>query len=183
MGSLTGLHLRRRPVDRVDLGPGANTAEEVVGWSPVGLEEPVPLGVADDLLVPFERLVAAEVAAHDQAAAPPQRGEVPGSDGAGLDVGVVDDRPGGGPGRLVGGDLLQARPHPGFHHPEYLAHGPSRCLDPGAQGALDLADGGGQVVRHGFPVRQFRPAAAGAPDGARVMTVPLIRTPYWIVIL
>jgi len=30
-----------------------------------------------------------------------------------------------------------------------------------AQGALDLADGGGQVVRYGFPVRQFRAGGRG----------------------
>jgi hypothetical protein len=50
--ALAGLHLRRRPVDRVDLGPGADAGEEVVGRPPVGLEEPVPLDVVEHLPIP-----------------------------------------------------------------------------------------------------------------------------------
>ena len=103
---LAGLHLGRRPVDRVDLGPGADAAEEVVAWAAVVLEELVALDVVDDVAIPAQGLLAVEVAAHDEAAAPAQQRERLRGYRAGLDVGVVDD----GPDRLAafprGGDLV-----------------------------------------------------------------------------
>ena len=99
---LPGLHLGARPVDRVDLRLATSPrpgAEEVVGRSGVVLEEVVGLDVVDDVAVPLLGLGAVEVTADHRAAAALQQREGLGADRAGLDVGVVDDRP----------DLLAAR--------------------------------------------------------------------------
>jgi hypothetical protein len=50
--ALAGLHLRRRPVDRGDLGLGTDGPEEVVAGPPVALEEPVALDVVVALADP-----------------------------------------------------------------------------------------------------------------------------------
>src|SRR5262249_29378690 len=89
--TLPGLHLGGRPVDGVDLGPGADAAEEVIAGTAVALEEPVAFDVVDDAAVPAQSLFPVEVPPHDQAAAPTQAVLCPGRDGPGLDVRVVDD--------------------------------------------------------------------------------------------
>jgi len=68
----------------------------------------VRLHVVDDVGVPLLGLGAVEVTADDGAAAPLQQGQGVGADGAGRDVGVVDDRPdllATSLGRLDVGDL------------------------------------------------------------------------------
>ena len=91
--ALPGLHLGRRPVDRVDLGPGAHAAEEVIAGPAVTLEEPVALDVVDDAAVPAQRLVPVEVPAHDQAPAAAQQGPSRLRHRSGLDIAVIDDGP------------------------------------------------------------------------------------------
>src|SRR5262249_36763119 len=91
--TLPGLHLGGRPVDGVDLGPGADAAEEVIAGTAVALEEPVAFDVVDDAAVPAQSLFPVEVPPHDQAAAPTQPVLRSGRDGPGLDVRVVDDGP------------------------------------------------------------------------------------------
>src|SRR5450756_637903 len=114
-------------------------------------------------VIDYGDIEAGTVTAEDRAA-PAQRGAILSRHGACLDVAVVDDRPDRGTARLVGGDLLDAGPHPGLHDAEHLAHRPARRLDPGAQRGLDLADGGGEVIRGGLPVRQFRHRSSFGED-------------------
>jgi hypothetical protein len=151
---LAGLHLGRRPVDRVDLGLGADGAEEVVGRAPVVLEELVALDVADDVAIPARGLLPVEVPAHDEAAPPAQPRQCRGGHRAGLDVGVVDD----GPDRLApfprGGDLVDLGLDLPFDDGEDLLDGAARRGDAGAQRRLDLPDRGGQVRGRLLPVRQ-----------------------------
>jgi hypothetical protein len=152
--ALAGLHLRGRPVDGVDLGLGADAAEEVVARPAVVLEEPVALDVVDDLAVPGQRLLAREVAAHDEAAAAVEQRERLVRDGARGDVGVVDDRP----HRLATLLLRHDLGHPGRDAPlddgEDLLDRPPRRGDARPQRGFDLADRGLQVAGDGLPVRQ-----------------------------
>ena len=154
--ALPGLHLRLGPVDRVDLGFGADTAEEVVARAPVVLEEPVGLDVVDDVAVPRRGRVAVEVPADNQATAPMQICQLLGADGAGGDIGVVDDRPDGLPARLCRGDVRYLCAHSCLNDRKYLLDGPSGGGDTPLQSVLDRANRRGKVVRNGFPMRKGR---------------------------
>ena len=164
--TLPGLHLGGRPVDRVDLGPGAHAAEEVIAGPAVALEEPVLLGVADDAAVPAQGLVPVEVPAHDQAAAPAQPVPRGGRDRPGLDVRVVDDRPDRLTALPRGGDLADLVVELVSHHGEDVLDGPARRGDASPQGRLRLPDGVREIRRRLFPVRQCGQLPV-RPDGRR----------------
>jgi cytochrome bd ubiquinol oxidase subunit II len=151
---LPGFHLRGRPVDRVDLGLGIEAGEELVaGAAVVTLEEPVALDVVDDVAVPGQGLVAAEVPAHDQAAAAAQQPPRLVSDRPGLDVRVVDDRP----DRLAAlphrGDLVDLGPHLPLHDGEDFLDRAAGGGDPLPERRLELADRGREVGGRLLPVR------------------------------
>ena len=92
-GMLARLHLRRRPVDRVELRLGLHRTEEVVGRAAVLGEKVIRLDVVHDRSVPGLGLGPREQLP-DQGApsAPHSRNEL-GRDLSGLDVAKVDDRP------------------------------------------------------------------------------------------
>ena len=152
--TLPGLHLGGRPVDGVDLGPGAHAAEEVIAGAAVVLEEPVAFDVVDDAAVPAQSLFPVEVPPHDQAAAPTQPVLRPGGDCPGFDVRVVDD----GPDHLTalprGGDLADFLSDLIPNDSEDFLDGAARRGDTSPECRLDLPDGVREIRRRLFPVRQ-----------------------------
>src|SRR4029078_1777673 len=102
-----------------------------------------------------------EMAADDEAAALLEVRERLWRDRAGLDVGVVDDRPGVLAARLGRLDLL----HPlgqlvGDDRPDVFDGAPGG-LDAGADRRLDLAHGGLQILGRGLPVWQWESLCGG----------------------
>ena len=90
---LAGRDLRPRPVDAVDLrAAGRQRREQLVGRAAVAGHEVVAVEVRLQFVVPGLGLAALERAAHDGAAASADRRDALGRNGAGGDVGVLDDR-------------------------------------------------------------------------------------------
>ena len=143
---LAGRDLRPRPVDAVDLrAAGRQRREQLVGRAAVAGHEVVAVEVRLQLVVPGLGLAALERAAHDGAAAPADRRDALGRNGAGGDVGVLDDRD----RRPDVGDL-------GHDGRDLFAQGRGGDLEDGAwiaelaaQLALDGADRRRQVVGEG----------------------------------
>ena len=152
--TLPGLHLGGRPVDGVDLRPGAHAAEEVIAGAAVVLEEPVAFDVVDDAVVPAQGLFAVEVPPHDQAAAAAQQLPRPGRVRSGFDVRKVDD----GPDHLTalprGGDLADFVSDLILDDSEDFLDGAARRGDTSPECRLGLPDGARQVRGRLFPVRQ-----------------------------
>jgi hypothetical protein len=112
-------------------------------------------GYSEQLAVPAQGLLAVEVAAHDEAAAPAQQRAGLGRHRARRDVGIVDDWPDHLAPFARGGDLVHLGLDLLLDHGEDLVDGAARGGDAGAQRALDLPGRRGQVGRRLFPVRQW----------------------------
>ena len=153
---LTRLHLGAGPVDRVDLGLGADGGEEVVPGAPVVLEEVVAVHIVDEFGVPGLCLLAREVAADDGAATALDQGHRLGWHGAGGDVGVVDLGPRAAPGGELGLDLLDPLGDQGLDLGEDLLDGATARRDARLECGLDLTGRGSEVVRGGLPVGEGR---------------------------
>ena len=136
--ALAGLHLGARPVDGIDLRLGANAAEEIVAGPAVVLEEPVPLDVVDDALIPVEGLLTRELATNDDTSATTQQREIVGRHGAGGDIRVVDHRPHLTAFCCGRRDLLDLGAHARLDHGEHLADRPTGTFDPRPQRFLRL---------------------------------------------
>jgi hypothetical protein len=136
------------------MSSGADGAEEVVAGAAVVLEELVVLDVPHDVAVPAQGLLAVEMPAHHQAAAPVQLGRRVGRDRARGDVGVVDDGPHGLAPLAGRRDVVDVGLDALLDDREDLLDRSAGGGDIGPQGRLDLPDRGRAVSRRLFPVRQ-----------------------------